>query len=132
MNEQEWVTTHDLGEGLSNVTMESLGGVNWADAPLPSRWHRCTAQTRGWIGLDYTERCACGASRHERGPWIRKNETRKGQARERREDRLPRVQVTCRECGQGYEAAEGTRIARQRLCNNCWAGRFVGSGGGLV
>lgn len=109
---------------------ESLGGVLWADAPLPLPWHRCRAQTRGRFVRDYIERCACGAARMSPGgPWTERNQTRKGRVRARREARLPRVQVTCRQCGNLYEAAAGTPIAGQRLCNACWADAFTASGG---
>lgn len=117
-----WVRTYENGIDYS----ESLDGVIWADAPLPRRWHRCTPQTRGWLGANYTERCACGATRlRASGPWIYKNETRKGRKRQRREERAPKETVTCRKCGSTYEAVAGSLIAQQRLCTQCWAKRFV-------
>jgi hypothetical protein len=67
----EWVRTYENGLNYS----ESLGGVVWAEAPVPARWHRCQPQTRGRIGPDYIERCACGAIRDGAcGPWARKND----------------------------------------------------------
>jgi hypothetical protein len=121
----EWVRTFQNGPEY----VESLGGVMWSNAPLPLPWHRCRPQTRAWLGLDYVERCPCGAARMSPdGPWLERNQTRKSRARRRREARLPRVQVTCRECGKAYEAGEGTRTAAQRLCSGCWAKEFVASG----
>lgn len=46
--------------------LEHINGVTWNMAPVPVRWHFCTAWTRGWTGLydlRYIERCACGAIR---------------------------------------------------------------------
>lgn len=56
--------------------------VPWYKAPLPSRLHRCRAQTRGWGSLQAVERCSCGAFRWSDGRrWYRKNERRrKGRA----------------------------------------------------
>jgi hypothetical protein len=122
----EWTRTYENGSDY----IESLGGVTWNAAPLPLPWHRCRTQTRGWIGPGYVERCPCGATRlSPAGLWLERNQTRKSRARKRREDRLPRARVTCRECGRPYEAAEGTRIAEQRQCGNCWAEMFIASGG---
>lgn len=122
--QSSWVRTHEDGAEY----MESLGGVIWHDAPLPRSWHRCRPQTRGQMGYGYTERCACGAVRKSRnGPWLERNETRKSQARKRREALLPRVQVACRTCGNEYEAAEGTPRADARQCDGCWAGDFLSS-----
>jgi hypothetical protein len=113
----KWVRTYESDTGY----LESLGGVLWNDARLPYLRHRCSAQTRGWFGLNYTERCACGAVRFShQGPWAERNQTRKARRRQRREDRLPRVRVTCRECGGSYEAADGTPRARARQCDTCW------------
>lgn len=50
------------------VFIEDLDGVSWREAPIPRRWHRCWAQTRGVIGGDFIMRCACGAIR--RGQWV--------------------------------------------------------------
>jgi hypothetical protein len=58
--------------------LEHLNGVDWVDAPLPRRWHRCWAQTRGWFGLNIVERCACGAAKPGwSNRWINKNERRR-------------------------------------------------------
>lgn len=121
-DEAGWIRTyeHDLDY------IESINGVSWADAPLPHPWHRCKTQTRGWFGLNYTERCACGATRYAaRGPWMEKNETRHHRARDRRNARAPKETVTCRKCGASYEAVAGSHIARERLCSTCWADRLV-------
>ena len=62
----EWVRTYEKGADY----IECLGGVSWNDAPLPYPWHHCRAQMRGWMGLSYVERCACGAIRGSaREPW---------------------------------------------------------------
>jgi hypothetical protein len=126
-----WVTTHKHGEGLRQTTIEDLDGVSWHDAPLPSRWHHCKPQTRGWIGLNYTERCACGAIRlSARDPWMEKNQTRHGRARQRRDERAPKETVTCAICGQPYEAIAGSVKASERLCTDCWAKRLMREHGG--
>jgi hypothetical protein len=126
MTAATWIRSYQ--ENLDYI--ESLSGIMWNDAPLPPRWHRCGAQTRGWISLNYIERCPCGATRlAPGGRWTERNQTRKSQARRRREDRLPRVQVTCLNCGNPYEAAAGTRQARQQQCTACWADLFVTSNG---
>jgi hypothetical protein len=71
-----WIRTDEYGLDY----LESAGGVLWADAPLPRRWHRCRPQTRGWIRAGYTERCACGAGRlAAHGRWAWRNERRKEQ-----------------------------------------------------
>lgn len=119
---ENWIRTYQRGGDYA----EALNGVPWHDAPLPSRWHACKAQTRGWLGLNYTERCACGAIRMSSGdPWSERNQTRKSRARKRAEDRLPRVDVICTECGTSYEAARGTPRALDRLCDPCWAGELI-------
>jgi hypothetical protein len=72
--EVSWVRTFEQGTDY----IESVGGIDWAEAPLPPRLHWCFPQTRGYFGLHYTERCACGAIRlRRRGPWIEKNQTRR-------------------------------------------------------
>lgn len=119
-----WVRTWESGADYS----ESLGGVMWGDGPHdpPPWWHRCAPQTRGSFGLDYVERCRCGATRLDSGdPWMNRNETRKARRKKQAEAKLPRVQVTCRICGKPYEAADGTVIARQELCTDCWTERFI-------
>jgi hypothetical protein len=65
-----WVVDEDA-RGITDA--EHLDGIPWYDAPIPRRWHRCKAQTRGWYKLDYVERCACGAT-YIMGGWVRKNE----------------------------------------------------------
>lgn len=47
---------------MQETEVYDLDGIPWHQAPKPRRWHRCKAQTRGWIRwLTYVERCACGA-----------------------------------------------------------------------
>jgi hypothetical protein len=123
-----WVRTYEHNGDY----IESIDGTDWADAPLPYPWHKCTPQTRGWFGLSYTERCACGATRLDGryGHWMEKNQTRKARRKEQAEAKLPRVQVTCGECGQPYEAAAGTFIAREELCTDCWGKQFIAEYGG--
>ncbi len=52
---------------------ENLGGVEWADAPIPRRWHRCRAQSRAYFNTGYIERCACGAYRQNLTFWLDRN-----------------------------------------------------------
>lgn len=61
----------------SRLRIENLNGVPWHKAPLPRRWHRCQAQTRGWDMLTYIERCACGAIRLNGRGWLDRNSTRR-------------------------------------------------------
>lgn len=49
-----------------DVDMKHKDGIEWFDAPLPPRLHKCFAQTEGWIGFDQVLRCACGAMRNPR------------------------------------------------------------------
>jgi hypothetical protein len=64
--------------------MESIEGILWADAPLPRKRHHCTPQTRGWFGVSYVERCACGAIRGSRYvDWEEKNRARKDRRKNR-------------------------------------------------
>jgi hypothetical protein len=70
-----WVRTYEHGADY----IESIDGTDWAHVPLPPRLHWCFPQTRGRFGLDYVERCACGAARlTPGGRWLEKNQTRKG------------------------------------------------------
>jgi hypothetical protein len=121
----DWVLTYENGPDH----IESLNGVVWHEAGLPSRWHSCRAQTRAWLGGDYAERCACGAIRlHAGDPWMRRNQTRRDEARARREGRLPQIQVICLDCGGWYEAARGTPRAVGQLCDTCWAEPIIDTG----
>lgn len=55
-----WQLEQSSGDGRTEIW--HLRGVAWWDAPIPRRWHRCTAQTRGTINyFEKVERCACGA-----------------------------------------------------------------------
>ena len=120
---ETWIRTYENGADF----IESIDGIDWADAPLPYPWHKCWPQTRGWFGLNYTERCACGATRLDgrHGHWMEKNQTRSARKTRRPEAKRPRVQVTCGWCGKSYEAADGTAKAREKLCNECWAKQLV-------
>lgn len=65
-------------EDKAEEARNSVGGVSWADAPIPSRFHRCYAHTTGWAGFDQVQRCACGAIRNTRfRGWLEKNSRRK-------------------------------------------------------
>jgi hypothetical protein len=59
-------------DGLESVA--DLDGVSWFDAPVPSRWHRCTAQTKGFFrDSGVVHRCACGAISRGDGYWMERN-----------------------------------------------------------
>jgi hypothetical protein len=64
-----------------SVEVEHFHGIPWHDAPVPSRFHRCRVQTRGYIHyFTPVQRCACGAIRmdnHRR--WLDRNSRRKGE-----------------------------------------------------
>jgi hypothetical protein len=70
------------------VMVWDLDGISWHEMPMPSRFHRCWAQTRGFmmnhVPLTMIERCPCGASRYETAgmpiTWIARNERRKNGA----------------------------------------------------
>src|ERR1022692_4277303 len=111
--------------------MESLDGIDWGNGRVPRRWHRCRAQSRGHVqGDGMVERCNCGATRlGGDGPWIHRNETRTARKKQQREDALPRVTVTCRDCGKPYEAAAGTSIALAEQCTDCWGKQFMREAG---
>jgi hypothetical protein len=126
MTAAKWVRTYEHGPDYS----ESIDGIEWPDAPLPPRWHHCRAQTRGWFAsYGYIERCPCGAARLSvHGPWMEKNQTRRQRAQKRRDDRAPRETVTCRICGQPYEAVAGSPIAGEQRCSSCWGDWLVRQG----
>lgn len=82
--EQNWVPDPMTKIG-AQLVLKHLDGVVWADAPKPSRFHRCSSQTRGW---DYSngqvliiDRCACGAIslrfRGEKVHWSDRNSRKK-------------------------------------------------------
>lgn len=56
----------------SGEWMEDLDGISWHEVPKPRRWHRCRAQTRGYVNGEYVERCACGGL-FVLGGWIERN-----------------------------------------------------------
>lgn len=45
----------------AEVEIWHTDGIQWWEAKIPRRWHKCKPQTQGWLGLDFIERCACGA-----------------------------------------------------------------------
>lgn len=62
-------------------TMYHRDGIPWTAAPIPHRWHQCTAWTAGrGFGPDgpYIERCGCGAIRTQFPvtPWAERNSRR--------------------------------------------------------
>ena len=71
-----FVRDYDFGAEYT----EHLDGVDWVDAPLPSRRHSCWPQTRGVFDREMVERCACGATRFDGGAgvWIDQNSRRRG------------------------------------------------------
>lgn len=43
--------------------IDNKGGVPWWEAPIPRRWHRCSAQSTLQLSDSSTvARCACGAT----------------------------------------------------------------------
>jgi len=57
--------------------LESLNGIDWAEAPKPFRWHRCRVQTRGRFDGELVERCPCGAVQLDGdGVWFERNRRR--------------------------------------------------------
>jgi len=75
---ERWVRHYDNG---SDDYLESVNGVLWYDIPVPPRWHRCKAQTRGSFDDCYVERCRCGAARFPVYPgnnvWLDRNSRRR-------------------------------------------------------
>jgi hypothetical protein len=64
-------------EWIADGQAEHKNGIPFYKAPIPSRLHFCTAQTRGFIRGTYNERCACGAFRYNKTIWIERNTARK-------------------------------------------------------
>jgi hypothetical protein len=56
-----------------------VDGIPWHEAVIPRRFHRCRAQTTGFVNyLTRIERCACGGLREGgRRFWIERNSRRK-------------------------------------------------------
>lgn len=69
MSDNDWVRDYENGLEFT----EHRDGVDWYDAPLPPRRHRCVAQTRGFMSGGFIERCACGATGFGDGCWIERN-----------------------------------------------------------
>lgn len=68
----EYVRTDSPGRHLEWI--EHLDGVEWWDAPVPRRRHRCRPQTRARVNGELIERCACGALAFDGdGFWIQRN-----------------------------------------------------------
>lgn len=68
----EWVEGFRAPSG--EVEVEHLRGVPWYDAAVPSRFHKCRPQTRGWSNY-FTRifRCACGAISRDGRNWDERN-----------------------------------------------------------
>lgn len=43
---------------------------------LPGWFHRCRTIRSGTVSGVFVERCACGGTRMDSGPWVHKNENR--------------------------------------------------------
>jgi hypothetical protein len=63
----EWFSDFDARreEAERELGISHRDGIPWYKAPVPHRWHRCSAQTVGLV--DAIERCACGALRYTYG-----------------------------------------------------------------
>jgi hypothetical protein len=71
----DWQCTYQAADG--SVKVECLGGVDWMDAPLPPRFHRCKPQTRGGVNrFTRVYRCACGGVSMDGRYWDEKNDRR--------------------------------------------------------
>lgn len=73
-----WIQTYNTDK----TKVWDKNGIPWYDTPIPSRLHRCTAQTKALINyFTRVERCACGAVRiapfHG---WLDRNDRRKEKA----------------------------------------------------
>lgn len=75
-----WVRSYEGQGEHAGDYLDHFGGVDWVDAPLPRRRHRCRPQSRGRFGLlgRLVERCACGATRLDgEAPWFERNSRRR-------------------------------------------------------
>lgn len=73
-----WVKGYEAPDRSTSI--EHLDGVAWFDAPLPSRFHRCTPQTKGWTyWFTQTFRCACGAISFDGKHWSERNSRRRSE-----------------------------------------------------
>jgi hypothetical protein len=73
------VFEEDQREMDARLGIVHCDGIPWNKAPLPEWDHECFTWTSGYLGLEMVRRCACGAmARGRGGPWISKNETRRG------------------------------------------------------
>jgi hypothetical protein len=70
---RRWHADHIAGADAA-LGVVHRDDVPWYDAPIPPRFHRCSAQTQSLImGV---QRCACGAIAQTFGPWMRRNDRR--------------------------------------------------------
>ena len=54
-----------INTGHGKTLISNRDGIAWHEAPIPSRLHRCSAQTEGWFDwFTLIQRCACGAVRY--------------------------------------------------------------------
>jgi hypothetical protein len=67
----------------ADVAISHHDDLSWHDAPVPTINHDCWAQTQGWVGLNFFERCPCGAIRENRRFWMGRN-TKRGEQQEAR------------------------------------------------
>lgn len=79
--EATWHTGRDGARWLETYRnglewLQERDGVDWIDAPLPRRWHRCKAQVQGWVGGPVA-RCACGGISRDGRYWLERNARRK-------------------------------------------------------
>ena len=117
----QWIRTYESAAGY----IESVCGVDWSEAGVPLRPHICYAQSRGRVGGHYVERCPCGAIRDTaHGPWAQRNETRKQRRQSRKLAKMPRISLTCRDCGNGYQVTAGGAFTSEQ-CGTCWARGLV-------
>lgn len=68
-----WVTAYSS----LDTQIDNLDGIFWDVAPIPRRWHRCWAQTRGRINyFTRVDRCPCGAINIDSTGWGDRNRRR--------------------------------------------------------
>jgi hypothetical protein len=61
-----------LEETAEKFTLQTAAA--WFNAPLPPRLHECSAVQSGHVASgSFCERCACGGSRRNGGPWMERN-----------------------------------------------------------
>lgn len=73
---QQWADQH-AGD---RVPFTHEDTIPWDRMRLPRRFHRCWVQSWGSCGpFEMVERCPCGATRLDGGPWLHKNSRRTSQ-----------------------------------------------------